>query len=162
MAELKILNVALIGAGAEGIAAAIAADPNAAAADILFIVADKQQLQANYDALKNEFDLLPDLSKSYKELEEGFDALKLEHEALAKINAELQAVITDAPAVAEIEAPKKPELSKKTFTVDKVKYGFAFAAINLDGTVITNEDVLNSPELQKQLVEMGSGFIKSV
>lgn len=138
MAELKILTVAVIGSGVEGIAAAIAADLHAAAADILLVIQDN------------------------KELQEGFDALKLEHEALAKINAELQAAITDAPAVAEIEAPKKPELSKKTFTVDKVKYGFVFPAIKLDGTVITNEDVLNSPELQKQLVEMGSGFIQSV
>lgn len=86
-----------------------------------------------------------------KELQEGFDAL-------TKINAELNEQIEAAPAQAEVEVVK-PKLSDKTFTVDKTKYGFAFPAVNLEGTIITNEDVLNSKELQKKLVEMESGFI---
>lgn len=160
MAELKILTIAVIGAGAESIATAIAADAHAAAHDILLIVTEKQQLQANFDALKNEFDLLPDISKSYKELEEGFDALKKEHEALAKINAELTEQLEALPPPENEK--QKPALSDKTFTHEKQTYGFAYPQLKLDGSVITADDVVNSKDLQKKLVEMKSGFIKAV
>jgi hypothetical protein len=82
-------------------------------------------------------------------------------DALRKINAELSEQIQSAPADEEAPAAK-PTISEKTFTVDKTKYKFCFAALNLEGTVITNEDVLSDKDLQKKLVEMQSGFIEAV
>lgn len=138
MSELKILTVAVIGAGADGIVAALAAaaDLNAVAADILYIVTEHNELQA------------------------GFDALKLEHEALAKINAELQAQIEAGPGAAEVVA--KPTLSDKTFTHNKKEYGFVYPQLRFEGAIITAEDVVKDKKLQEKLVEMESGFIKLV
>lgn len=150
MAELKILTVAVIGAGAEGIASAIAANLEAAANDILYIVTEKSNLQANFDSL----------TEMFGELEEGFDALKLEHEALAKINAELQAQIEAGPVAAVVVA--KPTLSDKTFTHNKKEYGFVYPQLRFEGAIITADDVVKDKKLQEKLVEMESGFIKLV
>lgn len=136
MAELKILTIAVIGSGVDGLVAAIAADAHAAAHDILLIVAEN------------------------KELQEGFDALKLDHEALAKINAELQAQIEAGPGAAVVVA--KPTLSDKTFTHNKKEYGFAYPQLRFEGAIITAEDVVKDKKLQEKLVEMESGFIKLV
>lgn len=89
------------------------------------------------------------------ELQSAFDALK-------KINAELAEQIHSAAPAAEQAEIVKPTLSDKTFTINDVKYGFAYPALNLDGTIITNDDVLADEALQLKLVEMESGFIKAV
>lgn len=103
---------------------------------------------------------LVSLMQENKELQEGFDALKLEHEALAKINAELQAQIEAGPSAAVVVA--KPTLSDKTFTQNKKEYGFAYPQLRFEGAIITADDVVKDKKLQEKLVEMESGFIKLV
>lgn len=132
MAKLLLITAALLAAdGFEALQKAVAENPNNAAADLVT------------------------LAKQQDELVEAMDALK-------KINAELAEQIQSvAPADEDAPAPK-PTISDKTFTVDKTKYKFCFAALNLEGTVITNEDVLSDKDLQKKLVDMQSGFIEAV
>lgn len=106
---------------------------------------------------ENPNDAAADLVTISNELGEQVQAV----DALKKINAELAEQI--ASLSPEEDTPvAKPTLSDKTFSINKVKYGFAFPALNLEGTVITNEDVLADKELQQKLVDMESGFIKVV
>jgi hypothetical protein len=60
------------------------------------------------------------------------------------------------------DAVKVLTVSTETFEHKGSKYGFNYAAVILDGSKITADDVLLSEELQAQLVEMGSGFLKLV
>lgn len=136
MAQLILITSELIAAGIDEISKAIASNSGVAAGDILLIVAEN------------------------KDLQEGFDALKKEHEALAKVNAELKEQLEALPAPQNEK--QKPALSDKTFTHEKQTYGFAYPQLKLDGSVITADDVVNSKDLQKKLVEMKSGFIKAV
>ena len=103
---------------------------------------------------------LVSLMQENAELQEGFDALKLEHEALAKINAELQAQIETGTVAAVVVA--KPTLSDKTFTHNKKEYGFVYPQLRFEGAIITADDVVKDKKLQEKLVEMESGFIKLV
>lgn len=137
MAKLILITAALLEAGAfDQLEKAIAENARDAAADVVLLVQENADLQA------------------------GFDALKLEHEALAKINAELQAQIEAGPG-ASVEV-SKPTLSDKTFTHNKKEYGFAYPQLRFEGAIITADDVVKDKKLQEKLVEMESGFIKLV
>lgn len=137
MAKLILITAALLEAGAfDQLEKAIAENARDAAADVVLLVQENAELQ------------------------EGFDALKLEHEALAKINAELQAQIEAGPGAAVVVA--KPTLSDKTFTHNKKEYGFAYPQLRFEGAIITADDVVKDKKLQEKLVEMESGFIKLV
>jgi hypothetical protein len=131
MAKFLLITAALLAAdGFEALQKAVAEKPNDAAADLVTLAQQQDELLDAMDALK-------------------------------KINAELAEQIQSAPADEDAPAPK-PTISDKTFTVDKTKYRFCFAVLNLEGTVITNEDVLSDKDLQKKLVDMQSGFIEAV
>lgn len=137
MAELILLTAELLAEkNFQMIQEAVAANPQNAAADL--------------EALAQE--------NGY--LNEVFDALKKEHEALAKINAELQAQIEAGPGAAVVVA--KPTLSDKTFTHNKKEYGFVYPQLRFEGAIITADDVVKDKKLQEKLVEMESGFIKLV
>jgi len=137
MAKLILITAALLEAGAfDQLEKAIAENARDAAADVVLLVQENAELQ------------------------EGFDALKLEHEALGKINAELQAQIEAGPGAAVVVA--KPTLSDKTFTHNKKEYGFAYPQLRFEGAIITADDVVKDKKLQEKLVEMESGFIKLV
>lgn len=137
MAKLILITAALLEAGAfDQLEKAIAENARDAAADVVLLVQENAELQ------------------------EGFDALKLEHEALAKINAELQAQIETGTVAAVVVA--KPTLSDKTFTHNKKEYGFVYPQLRFEGAIITADDVVKDKKLQEKLVEMESGFIKLV
>jgi hypothetical protein len=142
---LLLLTTALLSAeGFVDLQKAVSEKPNDAAADLVTLsneLAEKEQAIVEQGAVISEKD-------------EAIDALK-------KINAELAEQIQSLSPVEDTPVVT-PKLSDETFTVNKVKYGFCFPALNLAGVLITNEDVLADKELQKKLVEMESGFIKAV
>ena len=120
----KILSGATL-ESIESLAAAIAENPETAAAEILEVLANQKVLE--------------------------------------DINQELQAELEKATALApKVDAPKVLTLSTETFEKDGVKYGFVYPAVQLDGNKITADDVLANVELQAQLIEMESGFIKVI
>lgn len=137
MAQLRLVSVELLDDKSfDTLTKAIAKNPELAAQDVVYLMQENKQLH------------------------EGFDALKLEHEALAKINAELQAQIEAGPGAAVVVA--KPTLSDKTFTHNKKEYGFVYPQLRFEGAIITADDVVKDKKLQEKLVEMESGFIKLV
>lgn len=137
MRKLILVTTALLAAEHfEMLKAAVAEKPADAAADLLT------------------------LSKENEDLNAAFDALKKEHESIAKVNKELEEQIKALPAAETVV--EKPTVSDKTFTVEKKTYGFVYPQLKLEGTVITAADVLADVKLQKKLIEMGSGFIKLV
>ena len=141
MKNLLVLTVALAeAANFEALKSAVAEKPNEAAADLVTLFSENA------------------------ELNEAFSALKKDHEALAKVNAELteqlEALPAPQPAIAVEE--QKPKVSDKTFTHKNIEYGFVYPQLRLAGAIITADDVLNSTDLKKNLVEMKSGFIHPV
>lgn len=137
MNKLILVTTALLAAeNFEALKAAVVEKPEDAAADLLT------------------------LSKENENLNAAFDALKKEHESIAKVNKELEKQIAALPAAETVV--EKPTVSDKTFTVEKKTYGFVYPQLKLEGTVITAADVLADVKLQKKLIEMGSGFIKLV
>lgn len=137
MNKLILVTTALLAAeNFEALKATVVGKPEDAAADLLTLAKENEDLNA------------------------AFDALKKEHESLAKVNQELEAQIAALPG--SVTVAEKPTVSDKTFTVEKKTYGFAYPQLKLEGTVITAADVLADVKLQKKLVEMGSGFIKLV
>lgn len=83
--------------------------------------------------------------------------------------AELKRLKEDYAALQELNEAYEAELSKvsstptkeeeKTFEHDGKNYGFALPGVNHKEKVIYADDVIQSIELQKELVEIGSGMI---
>jgi hypothetical protein len=109
----------------EALSAAIVANPDSAAAEVLALLANQSTLE-----------------EINKELSE-----------------ELEKVTAAAP---KVEEAKVLTLSSETFEKDGIKYGFVYPAVLLDGNKITADDVLADVELQAQLIEMESGFLKVI
>lgn len=85
------------------------------------------------------------------------EELEVELDAAIKVNTELTKEVANV-----VLEPAKPTLTDNTFKVDKTTYGFAIHAVIFEGQKITNADVLGSADLQKKLVDLGSGMIKEV
>lgn len=144
MNKLILVTTALLAAeNFEALKATVVGKPEDAAADLLTL------------AKENE-----DLRTDLENLTASFSQLQVEAQAVVSINQELEAQIAALPG--SVTVAEKPTVSDKTFTVEKKTYGFAYPQLKLEGTVITAADVLADVKLQKKLVEMGSGFIKLV
>lgn len=109
----------------EALSAAIVANPDSAAAEVLALLANQSTLE----------------------------------EINKELSTELEKAAANAP---KVEEAKVLTLSSETFEKDGVKYGFVYPAVLLDGNKITADDVLVDVELQAQLIEMGSGFLKVI
>lgn len=107
----------------------------------------EQELQAaktDIETLKQQ------LSDSHKEQKR----LSKELGDTVKANTELSKTIE--------QLPKKEAKEKEPgFTLDGVKYSFAYQKTVLGGRNISHEDVIADKELQQKLVSMGSGMIRS-
>lgn len=106
----------------------------------------EQELQA---ANKNIEELKKKVTDTTKELGD----VKKELASTVKVNAELSKTIEQLP---------KKEASQKEpgFTVDGVKYGFAFHHTVFEGKNITVDDVIADKELQAKLVSRNIGMIR--
>lgn len=80
-----------------------------------------------------------------------------ENAALKKAAAELA---SENAALKENPATKK--LPTKTFKVGSKEYRFTAAAFYLGGKKVTAEDALKDKNIQKELVEIGSGVIEPI
>jgi hypothetical protein len=95
--------------------------------------------------------------------EQKITRLETELEATLQVNSFLQKELEAATAGPQVKAPAVPGLTTDTFDFDGRKYGFQLPAVILPDTgKITCTEVLASKDLQKQLVELGSGMIKAV
>ena len=125
-------------------------------------------LKSKLDALQSSSSMSPEQMEAFlnnASLASDNEALRTELKVSQDQVADLEKALKEATsksATAETKpAPvAKPEISKATFEHSGKKYTFAMAAVLLDGKKITANEVLASQELQSQLVEMGSGFIK--
>jgi len=82
-------------------------------------------------------------------------SLAAELEATKAINAELTKEIESLSTKADTGN------SDAAFEIEGQIFGFHFHKAVFLGNAITHTDVLNSADLQKQLVEAGSGMIKA-
>ena len=98
---------------------------------------------------------ITDLTQSHAELQKNLDdALAVN----AKLVQELEKFSDKAASYDDVTV----DSSELSFTYEGETYGFAQKKITLKKQVITPIEVLASPELQKQLVEMKSGMIKKI
>jgi len=79
----------------------------------------------------------------------------------AKLEA-MEAATNAAPAETVSKKPKTITLSGESFKVGGASYKVKFPFISLDGKPYSEADVLESPELQKKLVEGGFNVIEKV
>lgn len=130
--------------------------------------AENANLKSQLESLKSSSTMSPEDLEALlnnASLAQDNEALKIELKVSQDQVNDLEKALQEAskkgtPAEAKPAVVEKPEISKSTFEHAGKKYGFAMAAVILDGQKITAKEVLASKELQSQLVEMGSGFIK--
>ena len=125
-------------ASVETLTSAITEDPATAAAEVLELISEKAKQAAYVEHLN-------------KCLEDS-----------NLLNEELQKEIQNLPAAKAEPVEKASAVSAETFEHFGKVYGFAYPSVLLDGDVITADHVLASRELQAQLVDMESGFLKLI
>lgn len=132
------------------------------------LTTENADLKSQLESLKSSSTMSPEDLEALlnnASLAQDNEALKIELKVSQDQVKDLEKALQEASKKGTPAEPKpavvaKPEISKSTFEHAGKKYGFAMAAVILDGEKITAKDVLGSKDLQKQLVEMGSGFIK--
>ena len=83
-----------------------------------------------------------------------------ENEALTKANDALTAQVEELSNAAKASPVSKPiSVSKETFEVDGITYGFKLAAVIFNDHKITCDHVLANKQLQQKLIDAGSGMI---
>ncbi|MBV9989369.1 MAG: hypothetical protein JO301_16945 [Chitinophagaceae bacterium] len=103
-------------------------------------------------ALEGEIERLGKENARLQNENKAFDATN--KELLQKINE-----VTDIKNVTKGELKAAPSFSDKQFTVDGQTYGFNFPKTTLRKTPITVDDVMASEDMQRELVELGSGML---
>ena len=99
--------------------------------------------------------------KTLEEAQEAFDALTAEHAELQKTAAQQDADLKEKDQIiAEIRASKVSKSSLPEFTLNKVAYEVTAASANVDGKIVTAEEICKNKELQTLLVEGGYGIIR--
>lgn len=89
--------------------------------------------------------------------------LRMELENTVAVNERLSAEL--ATAGHRDQAPQAPQpegVSESTFELDGNVFGFRRRKVQEDGQIITADEVMASEDLQRKLVEMGSGMLKRV
>lgn len=99
-------------------------------------------------------------SKTIEQLEKELATAKEENKLLQGVNNELSAEIQSGKTAPADVLPGC--VSKESFEVNKVTYGFAMHGVNHGGKVIEIADVLKDQKLQAELVKMQSGFIAEI
>ena len=127
---------------------------------------------ASDKVLKDLTKAVDSLKKDNEAMKQNHDDLAKSHAALKKENGELAKKVTELSkgnAAAPAAVPKKkPELPKKGFTLDDVKYEFripVFTVLRKDGSApvtVTAVDAMQDESLLRELVEKKSNVIKVV
>lgn len=90
-----------------------------------------------------------------KTLNSAITAEQEAHQATKESNGKLIADLEDK--LGQVKKSKATKLP--SFKYDGSDYEVTMHAIEMDGIVVTAEDVKASAELQKQLIDMGSGML---
>lgn len=100
-------------------------------------------------------------AKTIEQLEQELKELKSENEMLQEINKELTLEIESLKATPD--APLADGLvNRLSFENAGKTYGFKIAGVNLDGDIITAEQVVKDKALQAKLIKMQSGMIAEI
>jgi len=94
-----------------------------------------------------------------EELQKSNEELKAENANLLKANEALTLEVEKLSSAPQSATPAPAQLSKATFKLGADEYGFAYPAVMHNGEKITADHVLASEDLQKELVEIQSGFL---
>lgn len=110
------------------------------------------------------------LTSIAKDQEKQLEELNTENESLKEVNDQLS---KDLASISEkslqtLETKlsdghkKAAKLSTETFEMNAVKYGFRYPSMMYQGKRVTNDDVMASEDLQKELVDAKHSMIKVV